>query len=80
MLSEPIRDEEIPTRGGYWLVKILDKDDNREIEENDREMLKAEALSNWVLALWDDPENEVISYLDDETKRWAADKAYEGLE
>jgi len=80
LLSEPIRDEEIPTRGGYWLVKVLDEDDNREIEEGDRDLLKVEALNDWISALWDDPENEVASYLDDEMKRWAADRAYEELE
>lgn len=76
-LSEPIKDEEATTRGGYWLVKVLDKDDDREIEENDRALLIAEALNKWVAALWDDPENEVVSYMDDEQKKWAADKAYE---
>jgi len=43
-------------------------------------LLKSDALNQWVSALWDDPENEVISYLDDEKKRWAADKAYEELD
>ncbi|GAI81551.1 unnamed protein product, partial [marine sediment metagenome] len=77
--SEVIRDEETMTRGGYWLVKVLGKDDNREIGEDDRDLLKGKALEGWILALWGDPDNEVISYLDDEMKRWAADKAYEGL-
>jgi len=79
-LSEPIRDEEAVTPGGYWLVEVLDKDDNREIEPDDRELMKAEAFSNWVAALRDNPENEVTSYMDGELKRWAADKAYEKLD
>jgi len=78
-LSEPVRDEETATRGGYWLVKVLGKDDNREVGEDDRDLLKGKALEDWMSALWGDPDNEVISYLDDEMKRWAADKAYEGL-
>ncbi len=79
-LSDPVRDEEAVTPGGYWLVEVLDKDDNREIEPNDRELLKGEALADWVAALMKDPENEVISYMNDELKKWAADKAYEGLD
>ena len=78
-LSEPVRDEETTTRGGYWLVKVLGKDDNREVGEDDRDLLKGKALEDWMSALWGDPNNEVISYLDDEMKRWAADKAYEKL-
>ena len=70
-LSEPIRDDVVVTTGGYWLVRVEDIDDNREIGEDDRELLKGEALGNWVEALWDDPENRVESYLDDEKKQWA---------
>jgi len=43
-------------------------------------LLKGEALADWVAALMKDPENEVISYMNDELKKWAADKAYEGLD
>jgi|TARA_Y100000031_G_scaffold151227_1_gene192070 parvulin-like peptidyl-prolyl isomerase len=79
-LSEPIRDEDAVTPGGYWLVEVLDKDDNREVEPNDRELMKGEALTDWVATLMHDPENEVASYMDDELKRWAADRAYERLD
>ena len=78
-VSEPIRDEGTPSKGGYWLIKVLDEDDNMEIEEDDRGLLKFKELEDWISALWDDPEYEVTSYLDDEMKRWAADRAYEGL-
>ena len=75
-ISEPIRDENVLTEGGYWLVKVVDKDENRPIEDNDRDWLKAEALNEWVSSLWDDPENEVDdSYLDEEKKAWAIEQA-----
>lgn len=77
-LSEPIRDEMAWTKGGYWLLKVIDKDDNREIEEDDRNFLKAKALDEWVSSLWDNPENEVDSYLDDEKKAWAIEKVIGG--
>jgi len=80
-LSEPIRDDAIITTEGYWLLKVLDKDDNRQISDDDRNLLKAVALNDWVSSLWDDPENEIDdSYLDDEKKVWAIEKAMEGLE
>ncbi len=74
-LSEPVRDEDVITKGGYWLVKVLDKADNRQIEDTDRNLLKAKAFNDWLLALWDDPENIVESYLDDEKKAWAIERA-----
>ena len=73
-LSEPIRDETAWTKGGYWLLKVIDEDDNKEIGEDDRNFLKAKALDEWVSSLWDNPENEVDSYLDDEKKIWAIEK------
>ena len=67
------------TKGGYWLVKILDADAHREIEDDNRDLLKNKALNDWISSLRDDPENEVDdSYLTDEKKMWAVNKALEG--
>ncbi len=76
-LSEPIRDETVITKGGYWLIKVLEKDDNREISDEDRDLLKGRALNEWVSALWDKPENEVESYLTEGNKAWAIGRAAE---
>ena len=78
-LSQPLRDEDVWTIGGYWLVKVIDVDDNKEIEDEDRDLLKAKAFNEWVLALWDNPENEIDdSFLDAERKEWAIWKVLEG--
>jgi len=74
-VSKPIRDDTVVTKGGYWLIKVLEIDDNRQLEDGDRELLKAEVFSEWVAALWDDPENEIENYLDSEKKAWAVDRA-----
>jgi len=75
-LSEPTKDEVVITKGGYWLLKVLDKAENRQIEDADRDLLKAVALNDWLSELWDNPENEIDdSYLDDEKKAWAVDRA-----
>lgn len=78
-VSEPIRDDTVVTTGGYWLIKLLDADDNRKIEDDDRILLKSKALDEWVTSLWDDPENKIESYLDEDKMLWAISKAMEGL-
>lgn len=74
-VSQPIRDDTVPTKGGYWLVQVIDKDDDRELEEEDRDLLKIKALSEWIATLWDDPETVVDhGYLDIEKKAWAMEQ------
>jgi len=73
-LSEPIRDEIAMTKGGYWLLKVLAKEDSKEIEDENRDLLKAIALREWLSSLWDDPENQIEDYLDDEKKAWAIER------
>ena len=77
-LGGPISDEAAWTKGGYWLLKVIDSDDNREIEEGDRDLLKNKALNEWVSSLWDNPENKVESYLDDEKKELAVERVIAG--
>jgi len=76
-ISEPIRDDTEVTTGGYWLLKVLEKEDNKQISDDDRNLLKAKALDEWVFSLWYDPGNEVNSYLTDEMREWAIEKAME---
>ncbi|HEY54919.1 MAG TPA: hypothetical protein G4N91_01375, partial [Dehalococcoidia bacterium] len=78
VLSQPIRDEEVSTSGGYWLVEVVEMDDNRQIEEEDRELLRASALADWIEALWDDPDNDIQSYLDEEKIQWAISQVIGG--
>jgi peptidyl-prolyl cis-trans isomerase SurA len=78
-LSQPIRDETFITRGGYWLIRVVDEEDGRQVDDNDREFLKAKALNEWVSALRDDPENKLESYLDEEKKAWAVERAMRNI-
>lgn len=71
-VSEPIRDETIATKGGYWLVKVLEKENDRNIEAGDRNILKSKVLNEWVDSLWNDSNNTIDdSYLTDDKKAWA---------
>jgi len=78
-LSEPIRDDMVVTTKGYWLLQVLGRENNMEISSDDRDLLKALALNEWVSSVWDDPENEIDdSYLDEGKKAWAIERAKEG--
>ena len=78
VISEPIRDETITTKGGYWLIKVLDEDTNRRIDTNSRDYLKAKALDEWVNSLIDNKDNKIVNYLDAEKKSWALEQAARG--
>ena len=74
-ISEPIRDDGVKTVGGYWLVKVDGEDDNRQIDDIDRNWMKLKALDGWIASLWDNPENQIEDYLDSEGMLWAMNKA-----
>ena len=74
IISEPISDETASTNGGYWLFKVLGSD-MREISDEDRGSLVAQAMSAWLASLMDNPEDKLISYLDDEMRAFAVSKA-----
>ncbi len=78
VVSEPIRDDTAVTTGGYWLIKVLGKEDNKQISDDDRNLLKARALDEWVLSLWYYYEDEIYNYLTDEMREWAIARAAEG--
>ena len=74
IISEPIRDETTSTSGGYWLFKIVGSGIKKISDEN-RDLLMTQVISDWLVSLIGDSENEVISYLDDEMRAFAVDKA-----
>ena len=80
-LSEVIKEEGAITQGGFWLLEVVAKDDSRQMEESDRDLLKAKLLNEWVNSLFDDPENDVDhSYLTEEKKTWAVREAVKAWE
>lgn len=74
--SEPILGESTTTQGGYWLFRVEDSD-NREISDEDRDLLVDQALNDWLASLLDDPENDIASYLDEEMWEFAIAKILE---
>lgn len=65
-VSTPVGDEERFTQGGYWLVQVIDKQEDRPLSEEDRETLINEIIMDWINSLVEDPANEVINYIDNE--------------
>ena len=78
--SEPLRDETVTTIGGYWLVKVLDKDDNKEISEEDREYLLNKVYSDWIYMLRMQKIAFInIAPLTPEKIQWAVEKVQQSL-
>ena len=74
MVSEPIRDDAQTTTGGYWLLRVLDGEDDKQLSDDDRDLLKTRALDEWVFSLWYDYEDEIDDYLTDDMIQFAIDK------
>lgn len=78
VISDPLADEDVMTKGGYWLIKVLDEDNDRRIDTGYREYLKAKALDEWAISLIDDKDNEIVNYINEEKKSWAVEQAMRG--
>ncbi|MCX7911473.1 MAG: peptidylprolyl isomerase [Dehalococcoidales bacterium] len=78
--SEPIRDETYWTQGGYWLVKVIDREENRPLSEEDRQTLINRAYSDWVSQLWVDYAADISTEgLTAELEEWAISRAEKAL-
>jgi parvulin-like peptidyl-prolyl isomerase len=71
VLSPPIRDTEGSSTGGYWLIEVVDSEEDRELDDENRLILKNDALNKWVESLRDDPDNVIVNHLDEEKIQWA---------
>lgn len=69
VLSEPLADESARTQGGYWLIKAVDKDDNRQLDDATREAIKSKAFEDWLNERRE--KSTIENYLDAEQKSWA---------
>jgi parvulin-like peptidyl-prolyl isomerase len=76
--SFPVSDNTVTTTGGCWLVDVLEKADDRQIDSTDRNYLISKVYSEWVKALWDEAGNKIESYLETGDKAWVAKRAAGG--
>jgi parvulin-like peptidyl-prolyl isomerase len=73
-LSDPIKDDTQKTNGGYWLIKVTGIE-NKNIEGQNRDVLKNKKFNEWFRILTDDPANKVENLLTEEQKAYAVQKA-----
>jgi len=79
--SDPVKDTDYWTRGGAWVVKVVDKDDNRELSTEDRTYLINNTYSDWVKQLPLKHATEIdISGLTEEVRVWMVEQAKTALQ
>lgn len=66
-VSQPVKDEDATTKGGYWLIKASASQE-KEISEEDRGTLIDNLFSDWLEEVRSGSENTVQNYLDAEKK------------
>lgn len=76
-VSEPIRDITVETKGGYWVIKVLEKESNRAIDTAVRDQMISEKFSVWLQKQKET--SEIKNYLTPEQQQWAIDKASRDL-
>jgi len=69
VLSQPSADDTVQTKGGYWLVKVLDRDDSRVLDAEARGTIKLQLFEDW--ANEHKQKDSVETYLTDKQKSWA---------
>ena len=76
--SEPIQDEAYWSQGGSWVVFLVDKDDDRELSEEDRNYLRSKIFDSWLSRLWSESAAGVDhSNLTAEIKQWVIERIME---
>ena len=71
VLSQPIKDDGVTLEGGYWLIEVVASEADRELDEENRLILKNDALNKWLEGLMGNPDNNIVNNLDEEKIQWA---------
>jgi len=74
-ISTPISDNQTETKGGYWVFNVLEKDDNRGLTNDQKNMLINDFLERCSAELEKDPEYSVESLLTEEMRVFAINEA-----
>ena len=70
VLSEPIHHAIISKKSGYWLIKVLSKED-MDLSQQHRDILVSQTFYDWLEAERESEENRIENYLDDDKIFWA---------
>jgi parvulin-like peptidyl-prolyl isomerase len=75
-VSQPAADSSVQTVGGFWLVKAVDRDDNREVDDKTRQAISMGLFDKW---LSEQMKNDSVEkLLTDEQKTWAVNQVVKG--
>ena len=77
--SDPIREDQYWTKGGAWLVKVVDKENDRKLSTEDRDTLINNAFNDWVSQLWMAASADIMSNMSADQQRWAVDRVIKRL-
>ncbi|MDD5604406.1 MAG: peptidylprolyl isomerase [Dehalococcoidales bacterium] len=72
-ISQPIRDIEQSTKGGYWLYQVASIETGA-ISEEDADTLSYLDLEEWLKTIRDNSNNVINNHLDEEKKAFALEK------
>jgi parvulin-like peptidyl-prolyl isomerase len=74
-ISEPVKDKSVQTKGGYWVVQLLDKG-RHEPSEEVKQNLANKRFGEWLNDL--EKKSTINNYLDEEKISWALNKVGKG--
>ena len=72
--SGPIKDTKYSTKGGAWIVQVVDKDNNRPYSTDDKNTMVDSAYSDWTNNLWLTASPDVRLYFDDASRKLAIER------
>ena len=74
-VSEPVKDESVQTKGGYWLVNVVDRGDH-ELSDNVKQQLINNHYNDW-FEEWK-KDSTIDNRLDEEKISWAVNQVLQG--
>jgi len=78
--SSPLRDTYNWTKGGVWVVQVVDRQDNAKLSDDDRKTLIDKEYNDWASALMSESASGYKETLSDSLKAWAIKRATSELQ
>jgi hypothetical protein len=72
--SEPIKDTRYSTKGGDWIVQVVDKSNDRKYSTDDKTSIIDTAYSDWANSLWLASNTSVVDTFDEAGRQLAIDR------
>jgi parvulin-like peptidyl-prolyl isomerase len=76
-ISDPVRDIAIETKGGYWVVKVIGKEENRVIDQTLKDNLMQIEYQNWLTQRRE--ASTIEELLSEAQKQWATNIVVKAL-